>query len=121
MKRWKNNLNEKDFITKTDGDNIERYSVSGGGFKITIIARKINNKKVTIVDGLEHFLELKDVSKTFAKHFACSVTLKEFQSKHEVNQYNLVYILLFICVFRQCLFKDIGLRICLSYWKRNSN
>ncbi len=84
LERWKNNLNEKDFITKTNSENVERFSINQK-FKISIIAKKINNKKVTIVDGLEHFLDLKDVSQTFAKHFACAVTIKEFESKHNVS------------------------------------
>ena len=86
LKRWRNNLNEKDFITKTNNETVERFSISGHQkFKINIIAKKMNNKNVTIIDGLDHFLELKEVSKIFAKHFACSVSIKEYQSKHDVN------------------------------------
>lgn len=77
--RWKKNLNEKSFITKT-GSNNEQTILSNNQLKIKIHARKISNKNVTIIDGLQNFANVKDVIKIFSKHFACSVTLKDFQN-----------------------------------------
>lgn len=85
LPRWKKNLNEKSFITKTsgEGDNQERTILTNNGLKVKIYARKISNKNVTIIDGLQNFVNVKDVIKIFSKHFACAVTLKDFQSSKD--------------------------------------
>jgi translation initiation factor 1 (eIF-1/SUI1) len=80
--KWKKNLNEKSFITKT-GPNNEQTILTNNQLKVKIYARKIGNKKVTIIDGLQNFANVKEVIKIFAKHFACAVTLKEFQNCKE--------------------------------------
>ena len=80
--RWKSNLNEKSFITKT-GANNEHTVLTNNGLKVRINARKIANKNVTIIDGLQNFVNVKDVIKIFSKHFACAVTLKDFQSSKD--------------------------------------
>jgi translation initiation factor 1 (eIF-1/SUI1) len=77
--RWKKNLNEKSFITRTGGGN-DRTILNNHGLKVKIYAKKITNKNVTIIDGLQNFVNVKDVIKIFSKHFACAVTLKDFQS-----------------------------------------
>jgi predicted ribosome-associated RNA-binding protein Tma20/translation initiation factor 1 (eIF-1/SUI1) len=85
LPRWKKNLNEKSFITKTsgEGENQERTILTNNGLKVKIYARKISNKNVTIIDGLQNFVNVKDVIKIFSKHFACAVTLKDFQSSKD--------------------------------------
>ena len=82
---WRKNLNEKDIITKTSGENTEVFKTTKGNStcKIRIIAKKLCNKNVTIVDGLNFFVDLKDITKTFSKHFACSVSIKPFQNAEE--------------------------------------
>jgi len=78
LQKWKENLNEKSFITKTNSTN-DSEVVTNNQFKVKIFAKKLHNKNVTIVEGLQNFVNVKDVIKTFSKHFACSVTLKDFQ------------------------------------------
>lgn len=100
LERWKQNMVEKDFITKTHFNNninnnnndningnenkIEILSASTKGnetLKVKIYAKKIHNKNVTIVEGLEKFLlDLKDVAKILAKHFACAVSIQDFSN-----------------------------------------
>lgn len=86
---WRKNLNEKDIVTKTSGESTEIFKTTKGNTtcKIKIMAKKLNNKNVTIVDGLNFFVDLKDITKTFSKHFACSVTIKPYQ-----NSENMVFI-----------------------------
>lgn len=79
--KWKKNLNEKDFITKTDllNDESEIIQMKGNvSLKVKIISRKINGKNVTFLTGLENFVNVKDAIKIFSKHFACSVCIKDF-------------------------------------------
>jgi translation initiation factor 1 (eIF-1/SUI1) len=78
MDVWKSNLNEKSFITKTGGEGSECEILSGNKpLQVKILAKKMFNKKVTLIGGLENFVNVKDVIKTFAKHFACAVTIKD--------------------------------------------
>jgi translation initiation factor 1 (eIF-1/SUI1) len=79
---WKKNLNEKSFITKTNSEQ-EQTVLSNNSLKVKIYAKKFNNKNVTVIDGLQNFTNIKDVIKIFSKHFACSVTIKEFQNSKE--------------------------------------
>jgi translation initiation factor 1 (eIF-1/SUI1) len=83
---WKKNLNEKDIITKISGDTSEVFKTTKGNTqcKVKIIAKKIANKNVTIIDGLNFFVDLKDITKTFSKHFACSVAIKPFQNSEAI-------------------------------------
>jgi predicted ribosome-associated RNA-binding protein Tma20/translation initiation factor 1 (eIF-1/SUI1) len=81
IERWKSNLKGKDIITKTTGDEVSEICKVpvGGNLKVRICAKKLNNKKVTIIEGLENFVNVKDAIKTFSKHFACAVTIKDHQ------------------------------------------
>ena len=83
---WKKNLNEKDIITKISGDSSEVFKTTKGNTtcKIKIMAKKLYNKNVTIVDGLNFFVDLKDITKTFSKHFACAVTVKPYQNSEQM-------------------------------------
>ena len=46
--------------------------------QIRIISKKINNKNVTLISGLENFIDnISTVCKSLAKHFATSVTIKD--------------------------------------------
>jgi predicted ribosome-associated RNA-binding protein Tma20/translation initiation factor 1 (eIF-1/SUI1) len=83
LQRFKSNLKSKDIITKTTGEEVSeicKVNQGGGSLKVKISTRKMNNKNVTIVEGLENFVNVKDAMKTFSKNFACSVTLKDFQT-----------------------------------------
>jgi len=73
------NLQEKDFITKSTNENTEILALNqGNAFKIKIVAKKISNKKVTIVEGLKLLnFDYKTLTKSFAKKFACSVSIKD--------------------------------------------
>jgi hypothetical protein len=79
---WKKNLNEKSFITKTNSEQ-EQTILTNSSLKVKIYAKKLNNKNVTIIDGLQNFTSVKEVIKIFSKHFACSVTIKDFQNSKE--------------------------------------
>lgn len=86
LQAWRKNLNEKDIVTKISGDNTEVFKTTKGNTtcKIKITAKKLYNKNVTIVDGLNFFVDLKEITKTFSKHFACAVTIKPFQNSENV-------------------------------------
>ena len=79
---WKKNLNEKDIVTKTSSDTTEVLKTTKGNstYKIKIIA----NKNVIIIDGLNFLIDLNDITKTFSKHFDCSVEIKLFQNTEAV-------------------------------------
>lgn len=78
IEMWKLNLTEKNCIMKIDNDtHNEMEMVYTNKLQIRIIARKINNKNVTLVSGLENFIDLSTVTKSLSKHFATSVTIKE--------------------------------------------
>lgn len=81
IERFSYNLQEKDFITKSNSENSEVIALNqGSAFKIKITAKKMNNSKVTIVEGLKLLnFDLKNITKIFAKKFACSVSLKSDQ------------------------------------------
>jgi predicted ribosome-associated RNA-binding protein Tma20/translation initiation factor 1 (eIF-1/SUI1) len=79
LKRWKSNLNEKDLITKTNNGEVSEILSKGKEIKVKIYGKKVNNKNATIVEGLENFINVKEAIKTFSKHFACSVTMKDFK------------------------------------------
>ena len=45
---------------------------------IKIIAKKIRNKNVTLISGLENYIDnINTICKSLAKHFATSVTVKD--------------------------------------------
>jgi translation initiation factor 1 (eIF-1/SUI1) len=85
LERWKSSMIEKDFITKKNNENSEIIASTKGNapLKVRVSAKKLNNKNVTIVEGLDKFVNIKDTVKTFAKHFACAVTIKEYQGSKE--------------------------------------
>lgn len=72
----KDNLIEKDEVVKMNKDDNSTIILSNNQLKIKVTAKKLNNKNVTIVEGLESFLELKEACQIFAKTFACSVSIK---------------------------------------------
>ena len=77
LERFVYNLREKDFITISNNENSEVLA-QGGSFKIKIVAKKISNKNVTIVEGLNKLnFEIKNLTKIFSKKFACSVSVKD--------------------------------------------
>lgn len=85
LERWKSCMIEKDFITKSNNDASEVISSTKGNstLKVKICAKKITNSTVTIIIGLEKFVNIKETIKTFSKHFACSVTIKEHENSKE--------------------------------------
>lgn len=77
----KRNLNKKSCILKTsttDENKIEEVFYSKE-VSIRIVAKKIQNKNVTLIEGLERFIEINNVTKALAKQFATSVTIKDIQ------------------------------------------
>jgi len=89
IERFTYNLQEKNFITKSNAENSEVIALNQGStFKIKITAKKMNNSKVTIVEGLKFLnFELKNLTKIFAKKFACSVSIKDDQVFDQVFCY----------------------------------
>ena len=61
------NLIEKKFVI-----------VKAKNLTIKIIAKKIRNKNVTLISGLENYIDnINTICKSLAKHFATSVTVKD--------------------------------------------
>ena len=61
------NLIEKKFVI-----------VKAKNLTIKIIAKKIRNKNVTLISGLENYIDnINTIYKSLAKHFATSVTIKD--------------------------------------------
>ena len=78
----KDNLVEKDSIVKVNNEQ-ECVFLSNTQLKIKIVAKKMNNKNVTLIEGLEHFIGLTEATHIFAKKFACSVTIKQLLSTND--------------------------------------
>ena len=75
LEMWKRNLNEKSCIMRTN--NEESEEIYTNNLQIRIIAKKMNNKNVTLISGLDKFIDLNQATKSLAKHFATSVTIKD--------------------------------------------
>ena len=78
MEMWNNNLIAKNFIIKTSISENKSETVKAKNLTIRIIAKKIRNKNVTLVSGLENYIDnINTICKSLAKHFATSVTVKD--------------------------------------------
>ena len=75
LEMWKRNLNEKSCIMRTN--NEESEEIFTNNLQIRIIAKKMNNKNVTLISGLDKFIDINQATKSLAKHFATSVTIKD--------------------------------------------
>ena len=70
-------LKSKSCIVKISPDGEIEEEIINSNISIRIISKKINNKNVTLISGLDYFIDLKEATKSLAKHFATSVTIKE--------------------------------------------
>ena len=70
-------LKGKSCIVKISPDGEIEEEIVNSNVSIRIISKKINNKNVTLISGLDHFIDLKEATKSLAKHFATSVTIKD--------------------------------------------
>ena len=70
-------LKGKSCIVKISPDGEIEEEIVNSNVSIRIISKKINNKNVTLVSGLDYFIDIKEASKSLAKHFATSVTIKD--------------------------------------------
>ena len=75
LEMWKINLNEKSCIMRKN--NEESEEIFTNNLQIRIIAKKMNNKNVTLMSGLDKFIDINQATKSLAKHFATSVTIKD--------------------------------------------
>lgn len=75
IEMWKRNLNEKSCIMRSN--NEESEEIFTNNLQIRIIAKKMNNKNVTLISGLDKFIDINQATKSLAKHFATSVTIKD--------------------------------------------
>ena len=58
-------------------NNEESEEIFTNNLQIRIIAKKMNNKNVTLISGLDKFIDINQATKSLAKHFATSVTIKD--------------------------------------------
>ncbi len=78
LEMWKNNLIEKNFVIKTNISENKSEAFMKKNLQIRIISKKIHNKNVTLISGLENFIDnIEVVCKSLAKYFATSVTIKD--------------------------------------------
>ena len=70
-------LKGKSCIVKISPDGEIEEEIINSNVSIRIISKKINNKNVTLISGLDYFIDLKEATKSLAKHFATSVTIKD--------------------------------------------
>ena len=70
-------LKGKSCIVKISPDGEIEEEIVNSHVSIRIISKKINNKNVTLVSGLDYFIDIKEATKSLAKHFATSVTIKD--------------------------------------------
>jgi len=70
-------LKGKSCIVKISPDGEIEEEIINSNVSIRIISKKINNKNVTLVSGLDYFIDIKEATKSLAKHFATSVTIKD--------------------------------------------
>ena len=77
LEHFERQLKSKSCIVKISPDGEIEEEVIYSNVSIRIISKKINNKNVTLISGLENFIDLKEATKSLAKHFATSVTIKD--------------------------------------------
>ena len=77
LEYFERKLKSKSCIVKISPDGEIEEEVIYSNVSIRIISKKINNKNVTLISGLEYFIDLKEATKSLAKHFATSVTIKD--------------------------------------------
>jgi len=70
-------LKGKSCIVKISPDGEIEEEIVNSNVSIRIISKKINNKNVTLVSGLDYFIDIKEATKSLAKHFATSVSIKD--------------------------------------------
>lgn len=75
LEMWKSNLNQKSCIMRTNSE--QSQEIFTNNLQIRIIAKKMNNKNVTLVSGLDKFIDINQATKSLAKYFATSVTIKD--------------------------------------------
>ncbi len=77
LEYFQRQLKSKSCIVKISPDGEIEEEVIYSNVSIRIISKKINNKNVTLISGLEYFVDLKEATKSLAKYFATSVTIKD--------------------------------------------
>ena len=77
LEYFQRQLKSKSCIVKISPDGEVEEEVIYSNVSIRIISKKINNKNVTLICGLNYFVDLKVATKSLAKHFATSVTIKD--------------------------------------------
>ena len=77
LEHFERQLKSKSCIVKISPDGEIEEEIIYSNVSIRIISKKINNKNVTLISGLEYFVDLKEATKSLAKHFATSVTIKD--------------------------------------------
>ena len=77
LEYFQRQLKSKSCIVKISPDGEVEEEVIYSNVSIRIISKKINNKNVTLISGLNYFVDLKEATKSLAKHFATSVTIKD--------------------------------------------
>jgi translation initiation factor 1 (eIF-1/SUI1) len=77
LEYFQRQLKGKSCIVKISPDGEIEEEIINSNISIRIISKKINNKNVTLVSGLDYFIDLKEATKSLAKHFATSVTIKD--------------------------------------------
>ena len=70
-------LKSKSCIVKISPNGEIEEEIINSNVSIRIISKKINNKNVTLVSGLDYFIDIKEATKSLAKYFATSVTIKD--------------------------------------------
>ena len=77
LEYFQRQLKSKSCIVKISPDGEIEEEVIYSNVTIRIISKKFNNKNVTLISGLDYFVDLKEVTKSLSKHFATSVTIKD--------------------------------------------
>ena len=77
LEHFQRQLKSKSCIVKISPNGEIEEEIIYSNVSIRIISKKINNKNVTLISGLEYFVDLKEATKSLAKYFATSVTIKD--------------------------------------------
>ena len=77
LEYFQRQLKSKSCIVKISPDGEIEEEIINSNVSIRIISKKFNNKNVTLISGLDYFVDLKEATKSLSKHFATSVTIKD--------------------------------------------
>ena len=77
LEYFQRQLKSKSCIVKISPDGEIEEEIINSNISIRIISKKFNNKNVTLISGLDYFVDLKEATKSLSKHFATSVTIKD--------------------------------------------